>query len=66
MTQKEKTDCTRIALALSGICVNNKTVELIWRTVDGLNAKGDQFSVRDQVAIEVQVTGKVSKKKISS
>lgn len=66
MTDKDKSNYLKIALALAGIVVNLKTSELIWRTVDGLNEKKGNFNLKDYVDIEVKVTGKLSKKEIKA
>jgi len=65
MTGDEKTNYLRIGLGLSGVVVNNMTAEIIWRTVEGLQKKKGEFSVSDQVEIEMLVKGKLEKKKIS-
>ncbi len=65
MTCEEKTNYLRIGLGLSGVVVNDFTAEIIWRTVEGLQKKKGEFSVSDQVEIEMLVKGKLEKKKIS-
>jgi len=65
MTGEEKTSYLRIGLGLSGVVVNDFTAEIIWRTVEGLQKKKGEFSVSDQVEIEMLVKGKLEKKKIS-
>lgn len=65
MTGDEKTNYLRIGLGLSGVVVNDFTAEIIWRTVEGLQKKKGEFSVSDQVEIEMLVKGKLEKKKIS-
>ena len=66
MTPEEKTNYTRIGLALAGIAANDTTCEIIWRTVDGINEKKGQFSLRDAVDIEVKVTGKYTPKRVTT
>jgi len=55
MTNKEKTDYTRIGLGLCDILVNNMTAEVIWRTIEGIQKKKGKFSIRDAVDIKVLV-----------
>jgi len=55
MTNKEKTDYTRIGLGLCDIVVNNMTAEVIWRTIEGIQQKKGKFSLRDAVDIKVLV-----------
>ena len=66
MTTEEKTQYTRIGLALVGIPANDATCEIIWRTVDGINEKKGEFSLRDAVDIEVKVKGKYTQKKVTA
>jgi hypothetical protein len=62
MSDTEKTNYTKIGLALAGIAVSKQTAELLWRTVDGINAKKGQFSLSDQCDIERIVFGKIRPK----
>lgn len=55
MTNKEKTDYTRIGLGLCDIGVNNMTAEIIWRTIEGIQKKKGKFSISDAVDIKLSV-----------
>ncbi len=55
MTNKEKTDYTRIGLGLCDIGVNNMTAEVIWRTIEGIQKKKGKFSISDAVDIKLSV-----------
>jgi ABC-type transporter Mla MlaB component len=52
MTDKQKTSYTKIALALSGLAVNEQKAEVIWRTMDRLEQKKNRFSVNDVMHID--------------
>ena len=66
MNDEKKTEYTRLALALCGLGLNEKASELVWRVIERLNEKGDQFSLKDAVEIELKVNGKVKQKKVTA
>ena len=61
---KDKIQRMRLALALSGIMVNDTAAEIIVRVVDVLDEKGDNFSVKYGAEIENKVIRKFTKKKL--
>jgi hypothetical protein len=63
LTDEQKTNYLRIALALSKIGVDKMMAELIWRTYEGLVQKQGNHTVDDQSAIEVLVNAKFETKK---
>lgn len=66
MQEEEKTQYTRIGLGLSGIVVGSQTAEIIWRTIEGIQEKKGDFSIKDTAKIEVLVKGKFdSSKKVT-
>ena len=65
MTNKLKTEYTKIALALTGIAVSKKLAEMIWRTYEKIQEKKGNFNIIDAMEIEKKVTGTISRKKFS-
>lgn len=63
MTDNQRTEYTRIGLALLKICSNSKTSELLWRFQDLLYQKGGDVDLRDTAQLEAMVNKKYSKKK---
>ena len=55
MTNKDKTNYTRLGLSMCGIGVDNQTAEVIWRTIEGIQKKKGKFSISDAVDIKVSV-----------
>ena len=66
LTTVQRTEYTRLGLAMCGIPINNKTAELIWRLQVGMYEKGGDFSIADSVAIEVFVDKKYAEKSPST
>lgn len=59
LTDKEKTNFTRIALGLAGItCNNEQTPEMIWRVFESMQKLGGKFSLRDGTMIKTAVEHK--------
>jgi hypothetical protein len=63
MTEKQRTEYTRIGLALCKIGINNATAELIWRMQDLLASKGGKVTLMDTSRIESIVNKKYKKGK---
>lgn len=66
MTDEKKTEYTQLALSLCGLGLLKKEAELVWRVMERLDTKGDQFSLKDAVEIELKVNGEVKKKKVTA
>lgn len=67
MTDKEKTDYTRLALSLCSVAiVTNRVAELIWRTVEGIQEKKGGFSIMDSCKIEEIVRKKYEEKTVKA
>lgn len=66
LSTDQKTNYTRIGLAMCGIAVNNKTSELIWRLQEGMYKKGGEFALSDSVDIEVLIDKKYAVKSPSN
>lgn len=59
LTDKEKTEFTRIALGLAGISVKDGiTPEIIWRTFESMQKLGGKFSLRDGTMVKAAVEQK--------
>lgn len=63
MTEKEKTEYTKIALALAGIATDKMTCELVWRSYEGIQKKKGEFSIEDSSKIIAMVQKKYNPKK---
>jgi hypothetical protein len=55
MTNKEKTNYTRIGLGLVGVAVDSMTAEVVWRTIEGIQQKKGKFAISDAVDIKCLV-----------
>ena len=55
---EKKTQYTRLGLAMSGICVNDPTAELIWRVFKRMDEKKGQFALSDGVELECFISKK--------
>ena len=53
----------RLALAMSGMVVNDTAAEIIVRVFEAIEKRGDNFNLKDASEIEIKVTGKLSRKK---
>lgn len=62
---KKQVEMMRLALGLSGMPCNDAAAETVLLVVDGLETKGDQFSLRDASAIEYQIMRKYNRNKIT-
>lgn len=58
MTEKDKTNYMRMALAMADIPVGVVHAEIIWRIYEGINKKKGGFSVKDATSIATQVCDK--------
>ena len=64
MTQEEKINYLRIALALQHIGVSNETADRIIETYEAVLKKGGKFSVSDAVNIQYKLDKKYIKEKL--
>jgi hypothetical protein len=64
MTNEERTNYTRMGLAIVGIQIDETTSELVWKMCEGIKRKKGNFSIKDAVQIEYEVKGKIEKKRI--
>lgn len=64
MTQKEKIEYFKTALALCSIVADTKTCDLIIRNYEGILNKKGEFSLTDSFDIQCQIEKEYSKKKI--
>jgi hypothetical protein len=58
ITKDQKANYLRLALAMSGISVVTEVAELILTINEGINEKGDKFSIRDASKIEADIQRK--------
>ena len=54
----------RIALGMSGICINNPAGEHILHVIDGIKEKKGKFSLKDAAIIEVYIEKKYKKREV--
>jgi len=63
MLEKQKTTFMRLGLGLAGVVVDDVTAEKIWRIYEDLTFKKGDFSMRDVIKIESEVSVKYKKRK---
>jgi hypothetical protein len=64
MIEKQKTTYMRLGLGLAGVVVDDITAEKIWRIYEDLYFKKGDFSMRDVLKIESEVSIKHKRRKI--
>jgi hypothetical protein len=64
MIEKQKTTFMRVGLGLAGVIVDEMTAEKIWRIYEDLYFKKGDFSMRDALKIESEVSFKYKKRKM--
>jgi hypothetical protein len=64
MIEKQKTTFMRLGLGLAGVVVDDMTAEKIWRIYEDLYFKKGDFSMRDVLKIESEVSLKFKKRKM--
>ena len=58
VTEGQEANYMRLALGMSGISVSTQVADLIWTMKEGIDAKGDKFSIRDASQIEAMIEKK--------
>lgn len=63
LTDKQRTDYTRVALGLAGIATNNRVAEMIWRLQDMISEKQGKSDLYDVSSIQATVEAKYGSEK---